>query len=182
MRCRFTVSGNHRARNGRTCTNGSNAKEVRELFGAFGQLKTVRMPEKFDGTHRGFAFVEFASKGEATKAISTAALRATHLYRPLSPRRRACVRADRAAADGRGPGSAQWRGGAEGARRIDFGFSASAAKDVRRVCNGGTATVEENGQDGARDAMCGHALKGRSWRICADCCAMASKYQLERFA
>ncbi|ETV87263.1 hypothetical protein H257_02219 [Aphanomyces astaci] len=28
-------------------------KDVRELFAAFGQLKTVRMPKKFDGKHRG---------------------------------------------------------------------------------------------------------------------------------
>ncbi len=27
--------------------------EVRELFAAFGQVKSVRMPSKFDGTHRG---------------------------------------------------------------------------------------------------------------------------------
>ena len=53
-------------------------KEVRELFAAFGELKDLRLPKKFDGTHRGFAFVEFASKGEAAKAL--AALRATHLY------------------------------------------------------------------------------------------------------
>ena len=56
----------------------ANVKEVKELFGAFGSLKTVRLPKKFDGTHRGFAFVEFSSKGEATKAM--AALHATHLY------------------------------------------------------------------------------------------------------
>eukprot|EP00325_Prymnesiales_sp_UTEX-LB-985_P026108 CAMPEP_0174729064 /NCGR_PEP_ID=MMETSP1094-20130205/52951_1 /TAXON_ID=156173 /ORGANISM="Chrysochromulina brevifilum, Strain UTEX LB 985" /LENGTH=189 /DNA_ID=CAMNT_0015931103 /DNA_START=129 /DNA_END=698 /DNA_ORIENTATION=+ len=53
-------------------------KEVTSLFGAFGQLKTVRLPRKFDGKHRGFAFIEYSSKGEAAKAM--AALRATHLY------------------------------------------------------------------------------------------------------
>ena len=56
----------------------ANQKEVRQLFATFGQLKTVRLPKKFDGTHRGFAFVEFASKGEAKKALE--ALRGTHLY------------------------------------------------------------------------------------------------------
>ena len=56
----------------------ANAKEVRELFSAFGQLKTVRLPKKFDGTHRGFAFVEFSSKGEAGKAMES--LHSTHLY------------------------------------------------------------------------------------------------------
>ena len=53
-------------------------RELRELFGAFGSLKTVRMPRKFDGQHRGFAFVEFVTKAEATKAMR--ALQSTHLY------------------------------------------------------------------------------------------------------
>ena len=38
----------------------------------------VRLPKKFDGSHRGFAFVEFVSKQEATKALN--ALQSTHLY------------------------------------------------------------------------------------------------------
>ena len=38
----------------------------------------MRLPRKFDGSHRGFGFVEFVSKQEATKAH--AALQATHLY------------------------------------------------------------------------------------------------------
>ena len=53
-------------------------QEVKELFAAFGQLKTLRLPKKFDGSHRGFAFVEFGTKGEAAKAL--AALQSTHLY------------------------------------------------------------------------------------------------------
>lgn len=52
--------------------------ELRDLFSAFGQLKTLRMPKKFDGSHRGFAFVEFVSKAEAGKAM--ASLDGTHLY------------------------------------------------------------------------------------------------------
>lgn len=35
------------------------AKELRELFSSFGELKRVRLPKKFDGGHRGFAFVDF---------------------------------------------------------------------------------------------------------------------------
>lgn len=35
------------------------AKELREIFSSFGQLKRVRLPKKFDGGHRGFAFVDF---------------------------------------------------------------------------------------------------------------------------
>ena len=38
----------------------------------------MRLPKKFDGSHRGFAFVEFVSKQEATKALN--ALQSTHLY------------------------------------------------------------------------------------------------------
>lgn len=35
------------------------AKEIRELLASFGQLKRVRLPKKFDGNHRGFAFVDY---------------------------------------------------------------------------------------------------------------------------
>ena len=70
-------------------------KELRELFAAFGQLKTVRpdpspspspspnanpipipnpnqvrLPKKFDGSHRGFAFVEFVSKQERPRNLT----------------------------------------------------------------------------------------------------------------
>ncbi|CAM9214696.1 unnamed protein product [Chrysoparadoxa australica] len=54
------------------------AKEIRELFSKFGQLKKVRMPKKFDGSHRGFAFVEFLTPQEALSAYT--ALASTHLY------------------------------------------------------------------------------------------------------
>ena len=42
-------------------------KELRELFGTFGELKTVRLPKKLSGTgpHRGFAFVDFLTKQDA---------------------------------------------------------------------------------------------------------------------
>ncbi|CDF37909.1 unnamed protein product [Chondrus crispus] len=52
--------------------------DIRQLFSAFGQLKTVRIPRKIDGSHRGFAFVEFVSKNEAKTAYE--ALSASHLY------------------------------------------------------------------------------------------------------
>lgn len=42
------------------------------------QVKSVRMPKKFDGTHRGFAFVEFLTRDEAKAAVE--ALSATHVY------------------------------------------------------------------------------------------------------
>ena len=53
-------------------------QDLRELFGAFGQLKSVRIPRKFDGTHRGFGFVEFLTKDEAKTALRS--LSQTHLY------------------------------------------------------------------------------------------------------
>lgn len=53
-------------------------KELKELFGSFGKIKTARIPKKFDGSHRGFAFVEFLTAQEAANAYQ--ALSATHLY------------------------------------------------------------------------------------------------------
>ncbi len=52
------------------CTPSSNAS-------AHGQLKSVRLPKKFDGSPRGFAFLEFVSRHEAENAL--AALKHTHL-------------------------------------------------------------------------------------------------------
>eukprot|EP00039_Didymoeca_costata_P013685 m.212073 g.212073 ORF g.212073 m.212073 type:complete len:869 (+) comp15847_c0_seq1:210-2816(+) len=54
-------------------------KEIKELCAAFGQVKSVRLPKKFDGSHRGFAFVEFLSKKEAREAFE-ALSGSTHLY------------------------------------------------------------------------------------------------------
>lgn len=45
-------------------------KDVLELFGAFGQLKSVRVPKKFDKSARGFAFVEFSLLKEAENAMN----------------------------------------------------------------------------------------------------------------
>ncbi|KXS19746.1 RNA-binding domain-containing protein [Gonapodya prolifera JEL478] len=53
-------------------------RDLRELLGAFGQVKSVRMPKKFDGSHRGFAFVDFLTRQEAKAAFT--ALAGTHLY------------------------------------------------------------------------------------------------------
>lgn len=52
-------------------------KDIRELFGAHGQLKSVRLPKQVHGRTRGFAFVEFVSRREAENAM--AALLHTHL-------------------------------------------------------------------------------------------------------
>ena len=52
-------------------------KDIRTLFGSYGQLRSVRMPKKFDHTTRGFAFADFITAREAENAIE--ALKNTHL-------------------------------------------------------------------------------------------------------
>lgn len=52
-------------------------KDVRALFGAYGQLRSVRVPKKFDRSARGFAFADFISAREAENAMD--ALKDTHL-------------------------------------------------------------------------------------------------------
>jgi len=52
--------------------------ELLKLFGSFGQLRRVRLPKKFDGSHRGFAFVEYLSGKDASAAMKS--LSRTHLY------------------------------------------------------------------------------------------------------
>jgi len=52
-------------------------KDLRELFGAHGHLKSVRLPKKFNSRSRGFAFLEYVSRQEAEHAFAT--LRHTHL-------------------------------------------------------------------------------------------------------
>ena len=54
------------------------APDVQQLFAAFGTLKKVRLPKRFDGRHRGFAFVDFAAPRDAENAKT--ALKAAHLY------------------------------------------------------------------------------------------------------
>ena len=52
-------------------------KDVRALFGPYGQLRSVRVPKKFDSSTRGFAFADFVTVREAENAID--ALQGTHL-------------------------------------------------------------------------------------------------------
>lgn len=52
-------------------------EDVRSLFSAYGQLRSLRVPKKFDRTARGFAFADFVSAREAENAMD--ALRNTHL-------------------------------------------------------------------------------------------------------
>ncbi|KAI9682244.1 MAG: Multiple RNA-binding domain-containing protein 1 [Caeruleum heppii] len=52
-------------------------KDIRSLFGAYGLLRSVRVPKKFDSSARGFAFADFVTSREAENAMK--ALRDTHL-------------------------------------------------------------------------------------------------------
>ena len=54
-------------------------QDIVSLFTAFGQIKKVRLPKKFDNkSHRGFAFVDFVTAQEAKAAFES--LHSTHLY------------------------------------------------------------------------------------------------------
>uniref|UniRef100_A0A182WMG4 RRM domain-containing protein n=1 Tax=Anopheles minimus TaxID=112268 RepID=A0A182WMG4_9DIPT len=59
------------------------AKEVRDLFKPFGDIKSLRLPKKMaasaDENHRGFCFVEFVEESDAKRAFDTLG-RSTHLY------------------------------------------------------------------------------------------------------
>ena len=52
-------------------------KDVRALLGAYGQLRSVRVPKKIDRAARGFAFADFTTPKEAESAME--ALKDTHL-------------------------------------------------------------------------------------------------------
>jgi multiple RNA-binding domain-containing protein 1 len=52
-------------------------KDIRTLFGTYGQLRSVRVPKKFDHSARGFAFADFITAREAENALG--ALKDTHL-------------------------------------------------------------------------------------------------------
>ncbi len=53
-------------------------KDLVQMFDSFGKVKKIRIPKKFDGTHRGFAFVEFFTKEDAKNAFKN--LQSSHLY------------------------------------------------------------------------------------------------------
>ena len=57
-------------------------KELWQLFNTFGELKLVRLPQKYgrqQGEHRGFGFVEFVTKEDAKRAMEALG-HSTHLY------------------------------------------------------------------------------------------------------
>ncbi|XP_055845812.1 probable RNA-binding protein 19 [Episyrphus balteatus] len=56
--------------------------EVRDIFKAFGEIRTLRLPLKMtpgEESHRGFGFVDFITKSDAKKAFD-ALSQSTHLY------------------------------------------------------------------------------------------------------
>jgi multiple RNA-binding domain-containing protein 1 len=53
-------------------------QEMRELFSTFGTLKSLSMPKKYDGGHRGFAFVDYVLAHEAFEAKKQ--LSSSHFY------------------------------------------------------------------------------------------------------
>lgn len=53
--------------------------ELESLFSTFGDLKFCRMPKLPSGRHRGFAFVEFSTAGDAKAAFEALKL-STHMY------------------------------------------------------------------------------------------------------
>ncbi|ALC48638.1 CG3335 [Drosophila busckii] len=56
--------------------------EVRDIFKAFGELRSLRIPKKMtpgEDAHRGFGFVDFTSKAEAKRAFEALSA-STHLY------------------------------------------------------------------------------------------------------
>ncbi|XP_023938521.2 probable RNA-binding protein 19 [Bicyclus anynana] len=60
----------------------ANRNELHEIFRAFGDIKTLRLPKKLaagSDQHRGFAFVDYYSKADA-KCAFEALCQSTHLY------------------------------------------------------------------------------------------------------
>ncbi|XP_041979316.1 probable RNA-binding protein 19 [Aricia agestis] len=60
----------------------ANKNELHEIFRAFGEIKTVRLPKKLttgSDQHRGFAFIDYYSKADAKSAFE-ALCQSTHLY------------------------------------------------------------------------------------------------------
>ncbi|KAH9461437.1 hypothetical protein Pst134EA_017744 [Puccinia striiformis f. sp. tritici] len=54
-----------------------NKKELHELFGVYGKLKSIRIPKKIDKKSRGFGFIEYHTKKEASEALKS--LKFSHL-------------------------------------------------------------------------------------------------------
>ena len=103
------------------------------LFSPFGAVKSCRVPKKaasLDNSHRGYAFVDFASHGEAKSALL--GLAGTHLY----GRRLALQWADEDAPDAAAPG----------------GIDALTERSARRSRAAARGEAGEGEQGGGRSA------------------------------
>ncbi|KAL1936134.1 hypothetical protein VTP01DRAFT_268 [Rhizomucor pusillus] len=54
------------------------SKDLKELFSTYGKLKSLRLPKKFNGGHRGFAFLDFMTHQEAQNVYDS--MNSIHLY------------------------------------------------------------------------------------------------------
>ncbi|CAG9460741.1 unnamed protein product [Pedinophyceae sp. YPF-701] len=107
-------------------------KDLLGLLSALGTVKDLRLPRKFDGGHRGFAFVEFSTKQEATAALQS--LAGTHLYgRHLVLER----------AQDRGEEEEMEAARDQAGREVRGGVGALAAKRARLDLAGGAAGGEK---------------------------------------
>lgn len=52
--------------------------EIKSLFKTFGTIKSLRIPLNFNGSHRGFGFIDFSSFQDALNAFNS--LSSTHIY------------------------------------------------------------------------------------------------------
>lgn len=131
-------------------------KDVQELFNAFGTIKTVRLPSKFNGSHRGFAFVEFLTHAEALAAKE--ALASTHLYGRHLAIEWASAADDKTAGVGAGapaaeaaPAAASSGGGVAGARGKKGAAAAPAggAPGAAAAAAGKRMTFDADVEDGS---------------------------------
>lgn len=65
-------------------------KDVQGLFSPFGHLKSCRLPKKFDGNHRGFAFIEFVTKQVGYLYECSSLRSAVNWVKVCPPSRNAC--------------------------------------------------------------------------------------------
>ena len=105
----------------------ANDRDIKQLFAPFGEVKTLRMPQKFDGQHRGFAFVDYLFNKDAHAAY--AQLNGTHLL----GRRLILEKAKAETEDGAGPKRPREDADAAAAAAAAAGAGAVGAAVARKV-------------------------------------------------